>query len=63
MTAHDVRRLRDRCGGRPADLAGRLGVYPMTLSRWERGAMTVRGPMMGVMRLLVETALTTNWRR
>jgi transcriptional regulator with XRE-family HTH domain len=37
MTADQFKALRKRTGLTQVDVAGRLGVDPMTISRWERG--------------------------
>lgn len=41
MTARQLQRLRERLGWSQERLAEALGVHPMTVSRWERGALPV----------------------
>ncbi len=44
MTGPEVKRLRESLGLRQSDLAERLGVHPMTVSRWERGFVSIPVP-------------------
>lgn len=41
MTPRQFVRLRERLGWSQADLAEALGVHPMTVSKWERGAQPI----------------------
>jgi transcriptional regulator with XRE-family HTH domain len=42
VTGDDIRRFRHEHGLSQKDLAARLGLNVMTISRWERGSRTVR---------------------
>jgi len=39
MAPSDIKRHRRRLGLSQVELAQRLGVHPLTVSRWERGAV------------------------
>jgi DNA-binding transcriptional regulator YiaG len=52
MTSADVQRLRRRLGVTQVELAARLGVHPLTVSRWERGQVRVTEPMARLLKLL-----------
>jgi len=41
MTAPQLKKLRARLGLDQVALARRLGVHPMTVSRWERGVIRI----------------------
>ncbi len=41
MDAKTVRRIRKKLGLSQAKLAARLGVHPLTVSKWERGVHPV----------------------
>ncbi len=41
MTAPQLKRLRAKLGLDQVELARRLGVHPMTVSRWERGVIHI----------------------
>ena len=41
LAAHEVRFLRKQLGWSAQDFAGRLGVVPETVSRWENGHVTI----------------------
>jgi transcriptional regulator with XRE-family HTH domain len=44
MTGAEVRDIRRRCGWRQVDLAERLGVHVITVSRWERDRVAIPEP-------------------
>jgi len=58
MTGKDVQRLRRRLGLTQTQLAARLGVHTLTVSRWECDRVRVTEPMARLLRL-VATAPTT----
>lgn len=41
MRGHEYRQQRERAGLTQKELAARLGVHPMTISKRERDAMTI----------------------
>ena len=45
MKAEDLKRLRERLDITQAELARRLKVDVMTVSRWERGVIEIPGPV------------------
>jgi DNA-binding transcriptional regulator YiaG len=51
MTGAEVKRLRESLGLRQKDLAERLGVHPMTVSRWERDFVSIPGPAAKLLQL------------
>ena len=59
MTGAEVRRLRRRLELTQAQLAARLGVHKLTVSRWERGQVRVTEPMSRLLRLLATAVPTT----
>jgi DNA-binding transcriptional regulator YiaG len=63
MTRTDVQRLRRRLGLTQVELAERLGVHPLTVSRWERGQVRVTEPMARLLRLLATVPTTKGGRR
>ena len=63
MTGTEVRRLRRRLGLTQAQLAARLGVHKLTVSRWERGQVRVTEPMSRLLRLLAATEPTTKKKK
>jgi DNA-binding transcriptional regulator YiaG len=52
MTAEDFRRQRRRLQMSQIELAAKIGVHPMTLSRWERGTVKVPMPVAQLIELL-----------
>lgn len=52
MTPEDVQRLRKRLGLTQAELAALAGVHEMTVSRWERGTVTIREHTAKLLRML-----------
>jgi len=52
MTGPDVQRLRRRMALTQAELAARLGVHKLTVSRWECGRVRVTEPMARLLGLL-----------
>ena len=58
MTGTDVQRLRWKLGLTQAELAARLGVHALTVSRWERGQVRVTEPMARLLRLLATVPTT-----
>jgi DNA-binding transcriptional regulator YiaG len=56
MTARELHAMRRRAGLTQAGLAARMGVDPITVSRWERGAVEPPEPMARLARLLCERA-------
>jgi len=57
LTAADLKSYRERLGLTQAQLAARLGVDAMTVSRWERGAQGIRHA--AALRLQLEALLRT----
>jgi transcriptional regulator with XRE-family HTH domain len=45
MTGSEMRRHRETLGLKQTELAERLGVHPMTVSRWERGIGSISKPV------------------
>jgi transcriptional regulator with XRE-family HTH domain len=62
MTGDQFRRHRKRLGFTQAGLAHRIGVHPITLSRWERGRIDVPEPVVQLMRLLPPARSRTKMR-
>ena len=58
MTGTDVQRLRRKLGLTQAELAARLGVHKLTVSRWECDRTRVTEPMVRLMRLLATVPTT-----
>lgn len=56
MTAAEVRRIRERLGLTQAELAARIGVHTMTVSRWERGVVNVPEPVGRLIRFVASAA-------
>ncbi len=52
MTADELKRARKRLGLKQTEFALQLGVHPMTLSRWERGAVQIPAPVAKLIKLL-----------
>jgi transcriptional regulator with XRE-family HTH domain len=51
---YEVRRLRLHLGLTQLTLAERIGVHPLTVSRWERGVVHIPEPTAQLLRLLVQ---------
>jgi transcriptional regulator with XRE-family HTH domain len=45
MTGSEMRGHREMLGLKQTELAERLGVHPMTVSRWERGIGSISKPV------------------
>jgi DNA-binding transcriptional regulator YiaG len=45
------------------ELAERLGVHPMTVSRWERGAISIPKPVAQLMVMLVSSSKSVRLKR
>ena len=56
MTAAEVRRVRVRLRLTQAQLAAKLGVHEMTVSRWERGTGQVPAPVARLIRFVAASA-------
>ncbi|HYO46154.1 MAG TPA: helix-turn-helix domain-containing protein [Gemmatimonadota bacterium] len=54
LVAVKIRSLRKRLGLTQRELAAKLGVYPKTVSRWERGLRRPRNEMMPLLRGLMD---------
>jgi transcriptional regulator with XRE-family HTH domain len=54
MTATQLQRLRKRLGWSQERLAEALGVHPMTVSKWERGAQPIPKMAATAIRCLAE---------
>jgi transcriptional regulator with XRE-family HTH domain len=63
MTGATIRRLRRRLGLTQAALAARVGVHPLTVSRWECDRVAVPEPTARLLRLLATTPPTKGHRR
>ena len=59
MTGTGVQRLRRKLGLTQAELAARVGVHKLTVSRWECDRVRVSEPMARLLRLLATTVPTT----
>ena len=49
-----MKRLREKMGLTQEALAERVGVHPMTVSRWERGVVNVPAPTAKLIRILAK---------
>ena len=56
MTAAEVRRVRMRLRLTQAQLAAKLGVHEMTVSRWERGTGQGPAPVARLIRYVAASA-------
>jgi transcriptional regulator with XRE-family HTH domain len=54
MTPREAKRLRKKLGLTQVELARKLGLHPMTISKWERGAEPIMKQTALVLRLLAE---------
>jgi transcriptional regulator with XRE-family HTH domain len=54
MTPKKAKQLREKLGLTQVALARKLGVHPMTISKWERGAEPIMKQTALVLRLLAE---------
>ena len=54
MQANDLKRMRRRAGLTQAGLAVRMGVDPLTVSRWERGAVAMPEAMARLAAMICE---------
>ncbi len=52
VTGDEVHRIRKRLGLKQTELAARVGVHPITVSRWERERVRVPEPTAKLLRLL-----------
>lgn len=59
MTGTDVQLLRRKLRLTQAELAARLGVHALTVSRWERGQVRITEPMARLLKLQPTTAPAT----
>jgi DNA-binding transcriptional regulator YiaG len=55
-TASLVQRARKACGETQATFAARLGIHPMTVSKWERGAIAPGRNVQSDLRDLIDAA-------
>jgi transcriptional regulator with XRE-family HTH domain len=55
MTGSEMRRLREKLGLKQTELAQRLGVHPMTVSRWERGIGAISKPVEQLVLVFVDS--------
>lgn len=55
MTGKQVRTVRRRLGLTQVQLAERVGIHPLTVSRWECDRVRVTAPMERLLRLLLTT--------
>jgi DNA-binding transcriptional regulator YiaG len=56
MTASDMKHRRRALELTQTDLAKRLGVHPMTVSRWERGTVSIPEPVSHLLKIWVKAA-------
>jgi len=56
MTPKEFKNIRGAIGVSQAELARRLGVDPMTVSRWERKVVSIPNPVAELMRLWAKSA-------
>lgn len=63
MIGSEVLRLRKRLGLKQTELAARVGVHPITVSRWERDRVHVPEPTAKLLRLLAAMDPKGNRRR
>jgi DNA-binding transcriptional regulator YiaG len=54
MTASDMKHRRRALELTQTDLAKRLGVHPMTVSRWERGTVSIPEPVSHLLKIWVK---------
>jgi DNA-binding transcriptional regulator YiaG len=52
VTSDEFARIRKRLGLTQPALAARVGVHPMTVSKWERGAQPIPEPVARLVMLL-----------
>lgn len=52
MTGRAVQQLRRRMGLTQVQLAAKVGVHSLTISRWERGQVRITAPMAQLLRML-----------
>ncbi|WP_425163852.1 helix-turn-helix domain-containing protein [Candidatus Binatus sp.] len=55
MNAKELKRCREKLGLSQVELAKKVGVHPMTVSRWQRGMVPVPEPAARLLALLVST--------
>lgn len=58
-----MRRHRETLGLKQTELAERLGVHPMTVSRWERGAISIPRPVAQLIVMLVSSSKRVRLKR
>ena len=63
MTGAEVLRLRKRLGLKQTELAARVGVHPITVSRWERDTVRLPEPTAKLLRLLAQMEPKSKRRR
>ena len=56
MTGNEVRQHRQRLRLKQTELADKLGVHPITVSRWEREIVNIPEPTARLLALLAKTA-------
>jgi DNA-binding transcriptional regulator YiaG len=56
VTSKEAKRIRKRLGMTQVELAEKLGIHSMTVSKWERGVEPVQKQTALVLELLVKTA-------
>jgi DNA-binding transcriptional regulator YiaG len=56
MDSDELKRHRKKLGLKQTELAEKLGVHAITLSRWERGYIKVPSPAATAVKLLVAEA-------
>jgi DNA-binding transcriptional regulator YiaG len=54
MKGDELRRIRDRLAWTQTELAVRLGVTRNTVARWERGEVSIREPMVRLIKLVAK---------
>jgi transcriptional regulator with XRE-family HTH domain len=62
VTGKEIKRARKVLGVSQIELAEKLGVHPMTVSRWERDFVKIPEPEARLVSLLVKTAPTQSRR-
>ncbi len=56
MSSEQVKRLRMRLRLTQTELAAKLGVHPISVSKWERGVVPISEPTARLLAMLIQTS-------